>query len=173
MLFNKSLISRGKRSTASDRIQCLRLVQPKALCHTIPFAASLTLVLGCWCSQVVELIASFIGTDTSQDPELLQVAVERSSIQYMKEHSRKFDEHHLKLRINEQCGLDKMAGLCGRNNGKVREGKVGGWQAEMPQALQEAFEARWRGEVLPETGYATYAELRAAVNMELKRPWAK
>ena len=59
-----------------------------------------------------------MGVDVASDPELLGLVLERSSLSFMKQHATKFDEHQLKLRINEHCGLDRRAGLDGTNSGK-------------------------------------------------------
>lgn len=116
----------------------------------------------------VARIADFLrlGHD---DPALQAVAAAQSSIDAMRAHPDKYDEHMLKLARNEACGLPPRAGLDGRSAGKVRAGGAGGGRAALSPDTQEALRRRWAEVVLPATGYATYDELRRGVNDELGR----
>ncbi len=56
------------------------------------------------------------------------------------------------------------------NAAQVRAGKVGN-NKDLPPRLVDAFEKKWREVVLPQTGFATYQEMRQAINKELARPF--
>ncbi|GAB4820629.1 hypothetical protein N2152v2_007675 [Parachlorella kessleri] len=116
----------------------------------------------------VKLLADFlqIGHD---DPELQQLAVEQASIEHMRKHPTKYDEHMLKLHTNERCGRRRDAGLDPHNSGKVRHGKVGKNKGELSPQMREAILQKWRDIMLPATGFESYGEMRASVNRELGR----
>ncbi|EFN58781.1 hypothetical protein CHLNCDRAFT_59577 [Chlorella variabilis] len=117
----------------------------------------------------VSLIAEFLGIG-QHDPALQALAVERSTIGWMKRFPEKYDEHMLKLARNEACGRPREAGL---RTGKVREGRVGRNKEELTPELRQAIQERWDDTMLPVTGYATYEEMRRGINRELGRPFSR
>lgn len=116
----------------------------------------------------VKLIADFLGVGAG-DAELQAIAVEQSSIDFMKAHLTKFDEHHFKQAMNVHSGRPQDAGT---TSGKVREGVLGANKKELSLQLQAALQQRWTDYMLPRTGYKTYAEFRRGINKELGRPFS-
>jgi hypothetical protein len=78
----------------------------------------------------------------------------------MKEHESHFDERLSKLSRNEVCGLPKDAGM---SKSKIAEGKVQHGAGLSPN-LEEAITQKWKCTVQPETGCATYEDLRKQLN---------
>jgi hypothetical protein len=78
----------------------------------------------------------------------------------MKEHESHFDEKLSKLSRNEVCGLPKDAGML---KSKISEGKVQPGAGLSP-SLETAITQKWRYVVQPETGCATYEDLRKQLN---------
>jgi Sulfotransferase domain len=116
----------------------------------------------------VDLIADFLKVK-HDSPELRQIAVEQSSIAYMKKFPTKHDEHMLKEARNVACGLHPRAGLDGRSAGKVRDGVVGKGKEIVAPETVEAFQKKWDDVMLPATGYVGYDEFRKGINSELGR----
>ena len=71
--------------------------------------------------SAVQQIADFVGV--AADEALVNLCVQQSSLEFMAAHKEKYDEHMLKLKRNEACGLSPRAGLDGKNQA---------WSAVMP-----------------------------------------
>ena len=78
----------------------------------------------------------------------------------MKDHESHFDEKLSKLSRNEVCGLPKDAGM---SKSKIGKGKVQNG-AGLSSNLKEAITQKWKYVVQPETGCATYEDLRKQLN---------
>ncbi|KAG7347287.1 sulfotransferase family protein [Nitzschia inconspicua] len=107
----------------------------------------------------VRRIARFISNDTYQydQPDIVNVVVEKASYEFMKEHSSQFDEKLSKMARNEACGLPKDAGM---NNGKIAEGKDRNGDVVLSDEIKEAIQRKWKDIVLPVTGCDNYDDLR-------------
>lgn len=113
--------------------------------------------------RAVRRVADFILPDSvKSNAEDLQrrvdAAIEMSSLQWMQRHPTKFDEHITKIKRNAACGLPPDAGA---GSGKVRA--AGATRPTLSDAVVDALHKRWAEVVLPATGCASYAELRASL----------
>ncbi|HWA61217.1 MAG TPA: sulfotransferase domain-containing protein [Caulobacteraceae bacterium] len=104
----------------------------------------------------IRRLAAFCGIPL--DDELLALTLERSSLPYMLAHKDRFDDAMMRRISEERCGLPP-----GSDSAKVREGKVGSHRQEMPAEIAEAMDAIWTRDVTPRLGFATYADLEAAL----------
>lgn len=92
--------------------------------------------------------------------DCIQLATERASFQFMKEHGDQFDEKLSKRARNEACGLDKNAGI--GTSSKINAGQSGSGAVALSEELKSEIEAKWKEVVEPVTGCSTYKELRAS-----------
>jgi hypothetical protein len=106
----------------------------------------------------VRSLAAFCGIPL--DDDLLALALERTSLDYMLSHKDRFDDRLMREASEQRCNLPP-----GSDSAKVRRGKVGGHREELPAELGEALDAAWRSRVTPETGFADYAAFEAAVRL--------
>lgn len=117
--------------------------------------------------QCIRMISDFIGIGIGNQ-KLLDLVERQASLDFMKQHSSKFDSHVLKLARNEVAGLPRLAGLSG-NAGKVRHGRVHeSKETFSPESLKKLDE-RWNEIVQPVTGFDNYEDLRMRINKELGR----
>ena len=107
----------------------------------------------------VQRVARFLSNDTQNfdKPEIIQLATEYSSYEFMKKHESHFDEKISKLTRNEACGLPLNAGM---NGGKLASGKVGSGSSMLSDELKNQIMNKWKDVVEPVTKCATYEELR-------------
>jgi Sulfotransferase domain len=105
---------------------------------------------------MVRRLAAFCGLPL--DAELLALTLQRSSLVFMLQHKRLFDDAMMRAASEARCGLPE-----GGDSAKVRHGVVGSHRNELPAAVAEAIEQRWQAVVTPATGLADYAELLADV----------
>ena len=101
-------------------------------------------------------VAAFMGLEP--DADLERLALEQSSISFMRAHKHQFDDNLLRRARDEVMGLPADG-----ESSKVKTGKVGASKALMPERLLARFEEAWREEALPLTGAANYEALRALV----------
>ena len=107
----------------------------------------------------VRSIAEFMGIT---DEGCIQVALERGTFEFMKQHSDKFGLKTVQNRRNVLCGLSETAGM---SKSLVRTGStIEG--LEMLSAEVHSEIQKWEAIVTPVTGCATYSELRAAWKRE-------
>ncbi len=104
----------------------------------------------------IRRLAKFCGI--ALDDELLALTLERSSLRFMLAHKDRFDDFMMRRISEEKGGLPP-----GSDSAKVRAGKVGSHKAEMPASLAAQLDAIWAERVAPVTGFASYAELEAAL----------
>jgi hypothetical protein len=104
----------------------------------------------------VRKLAAFCGI--ALDDDLLSLALERSSFDYMLLHKDRFDDAMMRTLTEERCNLPP-----GSDSAKVRKGGVGGHKSEMPADLAATLDAIWTDVVTPKTGFADYASFEAEI----------
>jgi hypothetical protein len=104
----------------------------------------------------IRRVAAFCGIPL--DDALLALTVERSSIGYMLAHKDRFDDRMMREASERRCNLPP-----GGDSAKVRKGGVGGHRLELTPGVVVALDAKWAQYVAPETGFADYAALEAAL----------
>ena len=114
--------------------------------------------------SAVRAVAEFMGVN---DEGHIQVALERSTFSFMKQHEDKFDEKLLKVFRNVALNLPKDAGMA---SSKVRVGSSSEGQKMLPEDIQREIQKKWETVVAPVTGCATYQELRRAWKEEKSKP---
>lgn len=102
-------------------------------------------------------VAKFMQLKNADDPELIKRVTEMGGYQFMKQHSYHFDEKLSKLARNKACGLTPDAGM---GKSKIRDGKAGSAKHTLSDELVKDIDARWTTQMLPATGYESYAALR-------------
>ena len=107
----------------------------------------------------VRAVAKHIGISNESH---IRVALERSSLAYMKKHERKFDEHVMKNFRNEACGLPKNAGE--GVSTKVNTGSSVDGRRVLSADLKKEIQKKWDKVVYPVTNCATYEDLRLSWN---------
>ena len=90
------------------------------------------------------------------DPAAVDIATRQASFEFMRGHASQFDEHLLRDARDAACGLPPGAATT-----KVREAGVDSQALSL--ALREALDAAWRQVIEARFGYATYADMRAAL----------
>ena len=96
------------------------------------------------------------------DEGCIQVALERETFEFMKQHSDKFGLKTIQNRRNVLCGLSETAGM---SKSMMRTGSTTDG-LEMLSAEVRSEIQKWEAVVTPVTGCATYFELRAAWKRE-------
>mmetsp|Transcript_7889 Transcript_7889/g.22578 ORF Transcript_7889/g.22578 Transcript_7889/m.22578 type:complete len:168 (-) Transcript_7889:52-555(-) len=112
--------------------------------------------------EVVKQVAEFLGYDTS-NTDLIDLATENSTFNFMKEHERHFDEHTWKEANNVRCHMPQDAGL---ESSKV----MNGGRKPKPdlRELQELLDKKWEEVVTSQTGLKNYEDMRRAHSLEKK-----
>jgi len=106
--------------------------------------------------RTVRRIADFIGIPL--DDELRDLVVRQSSIDFMRAHERRFDDHLIQETRNAACGLPP-----GGESSKVRTGRSGDHERELsPERIAEIDQV-WKDEVGARIGFRSYAELRDSI----------
>jgi hypothetical protein len=100
----------------------------------------------------VRRIAAFIGI--SADEELIALSTRQSTIEFMREHERHFDDAPTITAINRRDGLPPA------RTTKVRSGRVGDG-ASLPSSLRAELDEGWKREIEAPLGIRSYEELRA------------
>ena len=107
-------------------------------------------------AAAIRRVAAFCGIPL--DDDRLALTVERSSIGFMLAHKDQFSECLMRGVSEARANLPP-----GSDSAKVRKGGVGGHAAELPPAVVERLDAKWREAVTPASGFADYAALEAAL----------
>jgi len=107
-------------------------------------------------AAAIRQVAAFSGI--ALDDDLLALALERSSFDFMLANKDRFDDALMRAASERRCNLPP-----GSDSAKVRKGGSGGHRAELSPAISAALDARWREVVTPATGFADYAALEAEV----------
>lgn len=100
----------------------------------------------------MERIADFIGVDT--DDALLDLAVERSSFEFMSANKGPFSEPLVRAHAERVAGIPVDGDAA-----KVRVGKVGDHHDELSPQTSERFDEIWTETIGAEFGYSTYEDL--------------
>jgi hypothetical protein len=105
----------------------------------------------------IDQVAGWLGIAVDEDTR--RRVIEQSSLEFMQQHARQFDDHLLRDARNEACGLPPGGG-----SGKVRPAGAEDRPVTLPDAETLALLDRiWADVVLPATGHRDYASLRAAL----------
>jgi hypothetical protein len=104
----------------------------------------------------VRRIAAFTGIPL--DPELEEIALRQSSLEFMTEYKDRFDDFLMRRLSEEAAGLPP-----GSDSSKVRAGKAGSSKVELTPEIREELDQIWAEEVTPQTGFANYDDLLAAL----------
>ena len=99
-------------------------------------------------------VAQFLGLDA--DSEDIEIATRQASIDFMRKHGSKFDDHLVRNARNAACGLPSSGSTT-----KVRKGKSGEGSRELPLEVVEVWDRAWRRIVQPATGHGSYPAMRA------------
>ena len=102
----------------------------------------------------IRRVAEFI--DIPLDDELMAIAEEHASLDFMLKHKDRFDDCLLRALSEEKSGLPK-----GSDSSKVRAGQVGSGKKGISQAVQNELDEVWRREVTESIGYESYEDLIA------------
>lgn len=100
----------------------------------------------------VERVAEFIGIPL--DPELKNIVVRQSDIQFMQAHETQFEDHVIRKARGPAMGLPVDGKLS-----KVRDGQVGAAKVSVPDSLKSAMNEIWAHELTPKIGLNSYEEL--------------
>lgn len=104
----------------------------------------------------VRRLAAFC--DIALDDELLELTLERTSIAFMLENKHQFDDALMRALSEDRVGFP-----AGSDSAKVREGKVGGHKAALPQAVADQIDAAWVERIPAELGLANFAAVETAL----------
>lgn len=98
-------------------------------------------------------VANFMDIDL--DPELFEIALEKSSAAYMRRHITKFDDHTLREKLDPVCGLPPTGESAKISSARAKQNKP-----ILEQRLVQVLQDKWRDIVLPSTDLADYQQLR-------------
>lgn len=104
----------------------------------------------------IRALAAFCGLPL--DEALLKLTLQNSSLAFMLEHKDRFDDAMMRRISEERCGLPP-----GSDSAKVAKGGVGGHKDLLPPEIDAAIDAAWAERAAPETGFADYWALEAAL----------
>ncbi len=108
-------------------------------------------------SVTVHTIARFMGIEL--DAELEKILLKQASMEFMRAHSRQFDDHLIRQTRDSACGLPPGGGV-----GKVRSGRVGDHAVELGPQVCDEMDMIWESDISACFGFASYAALRAELN---------
>jgi len=111
----------------------------------------------------VRSVAEFMGIT---DEGCIQVALERGTFEFMKQHSDKFDQKLIKQYCNVRCGLPESAGM---GQSKIRTGSATEGLKMVPLEIHSEIQKQWEAIVSPVTGCANYPKLRTAWKKKKKK----
>ena len=101
-------------------------------------------------------VAAFLGLDP-QHPNV-EKATHQASINFMRQHGSKFDDHIVRNARSPACGLPSSGSTT-----KVRTGEPGAGFHEVPLDVLEVWDHEWQRVVEPAIACGSYAELRAGL----------
>lgn len=104
----------------------------------------------------IRRVADFCGIPL--DDALLELTLERTSLAFMLAHKELFDDKMMREMAEREIRLP-----AGGDSAKVRMGRVGSHEREMPPDAIEMLDLAWRETVTPVTGLKNYAELDEAL----------
>jgi Arc/MetJ family transcription regulator len=106
--------------------------------------------------STIRRVAAFCGIPL--DDALLALTLERTSLSFMLAHKRLFDDKMMREMTERRLGLPAEA-----DSAKVRVGRVGSHEREMPAEAISMLDAAWSETVTPKLGFRNYAELEEAL----------
>lgn len=107
-------------------------------------------------ATTIRQVADFAGF--ALDDELLKTTLHATSIGFMKEHARQFDDHVLQAFTDAAMKLPS-----GGSASKVASGKSGQARAKFSDDVLEMFAHTWQSQIAEPFGLADYEALRAAL----------
>jgi len=115
-------------------------------------------------SKCAKSLATFMGLDGT-DADLIETAVELSSLEYMKANRSQFDDHLAKAIRNPRVSMKADAGTSNAN-GKVSQGGSGRGSKSLSASVKHTVAMNWEMVVQPVTGCDTYKAMRDTVRRE-------
>ena len=109
--------------------------------------------------RLIESVARFIKIDLDND--LLAIATEKSSADFMSRHSRQFDDHPLREKRNAACGLPPGGSSSKANPPAGKRDK-----RQLPDSIREKMDQAWHEIVERGTGLKSYENLLLEVQTE-------
>ncbi|MEM7099694.1 MAG: sulfotransferase domain-containing protein [Pseudomonadota bacterium] len=109
-------------------------------------------------AETIRRIAQFIEIEL--DPELLQIALDHTSIDFMLAHKDRFDDALLRARSEAVCNIPP-----GSDSAKVRAGKSGS-SHELSDESRTAIAQAWQEEISAPLGFTDYAAMQNALANE-------
>jgi hypothetical protein len=106
----------------------------------------------------IRRVADFCGVQL--DDALLELTLERTSLTFMLTHKGLFDDRMMREMTERRLGLPPDG-----DSAKVRAGRVGSHEREMPPEAVAMLDAAWNETVTPKLGFRNYAELAAALGV--------
>lgn len=104
----------------------------------------------------IRRVAGFCGIPL--DDALLKLTLERTSLAFMLAHKQLFDDRMMREMAERRIGLPPDS-----DSAKVRVGRVGSHEREMPPEAVDMLDAAWNETVTPKIGFRNYAELDEAL----------
>jgi len=104
----------------------------------------------------IRRVAAFCGIPL--DDALLELVLERTSLAFMLAHKQLFDDRMMREMTERRIGLPP-----GGDSAKVRVGRVGSHESELPSKAVDMLDAAWNETVTPKIGFKNYAELDEAL----------
>ena len=101
----------------------------------------------------VHQIANLMAIEV--DHELEDIVMTQSSIEFMRQHGRQFDDHLVRETRDGDCGLP-----AGARTSKVRTGRVGDHARELSAETIDGLNYIWHRDIETRFGFASYAQLR-------------
>lgn len=108
-------------------------------------------------AEIVRKVSSFIGIQA--DEQLMELTLKHTSIDFMRAHASKFDDHLVRAVTDAQMRLPP--GGC---SSKVASGKAGRGKT-VSDDIRQLFDAEWRRHIGEPFGFADYPAMRASVGL--------
>jgi len=104
----------------------------------------------------IRRVAAFMGIPL--DDELLAITEEHASLAFMQRHQDHFDDRLMRERSVAMAGLPADS-----QSSKVRSGQVGEARLQLGPKVMAELDAVWRQRITPALGFASYADMIAAL----------
>eukprot|EP00210_Caulerpa_lentillifera_P006179 g5903.t1 len=115
----------------------------------------------------IKLISEFTSMGVGNQ-EVLDLVEYQASFDFMKQHKDKFDTGFVKKLTKSDFKI-KSEDEFQNSASKVRKGVPGEGKKDISPEQLKALDAKWKEVVEPICGYASYEEMRAGINKELRR----
>jgi len=107
----------------------------------------------------IHKVAAFINIDL--DDELLAITLEHSSLQFMQQHTDRFDDKLMRERSIALVGLPEDS-----DSSKVRTGQVGESKQQLSAEVVKQLDALWQQHITAELGFEDYAAMIGSLSNE-------